>query len=177
MGEKDVDTLMKRLKKYSYSDKPVKQKLKNQSNIDKPGEIGELLKKQAEYHKMSLVEKLDFYENNIKNLKTELEEKNTHYNHFIEWEIIDPILLVLPRGIAFESYAYKNKRLEIKLHKPDYMDIDGKQTLLGGRSLFEDDYKQLLKDYPVVKEAISNLKRKGIKIFYKKEIRIGSKAA
>jgi len=160
MGEKDVDNLMERLKNYN-SRKPVKQKPKDQSNIEdeEDRKIAHLLKKGAEYRKMSLVEKLDYYEK-----KNDVD--SGHYHCLIDGGIRNIILNVLPRYIEIEKLVYKKREVKIILQEVDY-------TILKTTTpMFESDYNQLLKNYPCVRKVISGLKKKGIKVIYDRKYSI-----
>ena len=153
MGEKDVNIFMKRLKKDSYL------------YSSKPEELGDLLRKNEEWRKKSLVEKLDYYEKNAG-------ENSEGYNSLIEGGFKNPILNVLPRYIEIEKLDYKNRELKIILQEVDH-------TILKTTTpMFESDYNQLLKNYPCVRKVISGIEKKGIKIVYdRKDMRIGTKAA
>ena len=175
MGEKSFDKLMKRMNKDSYpysSKQSVKQKPKNQSNIRNPDEIGDLLKKHAEWHKKSLVEKLDHYEKNI-------EGNSEQHNYLIEGGFRNPILNVLPRYMEIEKLDYKNIELKIILQEVYYTKgLNGKIILAERLSLYESDYNKLLRNYPCIREVISGIKKKGIKVVYdKKDMIIRSKSA
>ena len=153
MGEKDVNIFMKRLKKDSYL------------YSSKPEELGDLLRKNEEWRKKSLVEKLDYYEKNAG-------ENSEGYNSLIEGGFKNPILNVLPRYIEIEKLDYKNRELKIILQEVDHT------ILKTTTSMFESDYNQLLKNYPCVRKVISGIEKKGIKIVYdRKDMRIGTKAA
>ena len=160
MGEKDVNIFMKHLKKDSYP------------YSSKPEELGDLLRKNEEWRKKSLVEKLDYYEKNAG-------ENSEGYNSLIEGGFKNPILNVLPRYIEIEKLDYKNRELKIVLHESDSIkSLDGKILYTETKLIFESDYKQLLKDYPCVRKVISGIEKKGIKIVYdRKDMRIGTKAA
>ena len=56
--------------------------------------------------------------------------------------------------------------------------MNGKIILAERLSLYESDYNKLLRNYPCIREVISGIKKKGIKVVYdKKDMIIRSKSA